>query len=433
MFEFVESASIWLPGVGVMSALILCSAFFSSSETAFFFLSRERIRRFSAGNSRQRLIAALMENPDRLLTGVLFWNLLINLTYFAVGLVVIGRLTDRGYPGVAAAAGLLNLVGMIVFGEVIPKSVAVAWGSRVAELAAWSVALSLTLLDPLIPVLGRSARILRRTFWPHVKRETQLKPQDLEQALDTSAAHGRDMLQIEQHALHNVLDLNELRAEEIMRPRSHCVTVPVNGQLNSTPFPTVRNLDYLLVTDPAEREVCGAISLDHLYRAGQATFGELAEPVVYVPWCATLAHVLTQLESRFRAVAVVVHEHGEMVGVVTYEDLIAIIVSETPSRTRRMLRREPLIEIDSNRYHAEGIVTLRYLGRRLRVTLSRHDETLYTLAGLFQDRLKRIPRAGDQVDWHGWVLTVIEATDRGLVRALAEPLRFTDTSEEPAP
>ena len=79
-----ETLSIWIPWAAVMLLLILGSAVFSSSETAFFFLNRDQIAQYAAGTSRQRLIAGLMQNPDRLLTGILFWNLLINLAYFAV-------------------------------------------------------------------------------------------------------------------------------------------------------------------------------------------------------------------------------------------------------------------------------------------------------------------------------------------------------------
>ncbi len=421
MSHLFESASIWLPWAGGMSVLILFSAFFSSSETAFFFLSRDQISRFSTGSGRQRIVAALMSNPDRLLTGVLFWNLLINLSYFAVGIALVGRLTHAGYPKIAAAAGLLNLLTMLVFGEVIPKSLAVVRGQKLAQVSAWPLAAVLLVLDPLIPLLSHLARILRRTFWPHVKQESQLNPADLERALDTSAALGRDMLQAEQHVLHNLLDLNELQAEEVMRPRRHCLTVPPEGRLCSTHLPNIRNVDYLLVQNRDSHQIHGVLPLDHLHTVTDQTFEELAEPVVFVPWCASLAQVLTQLEGRYRAVAVVVHEHGEMVGILPYEDLIAGVLSESPSRTKRILRREPLIEIDTNRFHAEGLLTLRYLARRLRVTLTDHDETLYTLAGLFQDRLQRIPERGDGVQWHGWILTAIDVTDRGLVRVLAEP------------
>ena len=432
MSHFIESVWIWLPCLGAMGILILCSAFFSCSETALFFLSRDQISRFSAGSSHQRIVAGLMNNPDRLLTGVLFWNLVVNLGYFAVSIALVGRLTQAGYPRIAAASGLLNLLGMIVFGEVIPKSLAVVRGPVLAQVTAWPLATALLILDPLIPLLGRTARILRRTFWPHVKREAQMNPADLERALDTSAALGRDMLQEEQHVLHNLLDLNELQAEEVMRPRSHCLTVPPDGQLQSTYLPNIVNVDYLLVQKRNSHQIQGVIPLDHVHTITEQTFAELAEPVVFVPWCASLAQVLTQLEGRFRAVAVVVHEHGEMVGILPYEDLIASVLSEAPSRTKRILRREPLIEVDANHYHAEGLVTLRYLARRLRVTLTEHDASLYTLAGLFQDRLERIPVRGDRIEWHSWILTAIDVTDRGLVRVLAEPGELRVRSQETA-
>ncbi|MCH2202530.1 MAG: CNNM domain-containing protein [Fuerstiella sp.] len=430
MSHLVESFPIWLPWSGIMGLLILLSAFFSSSETACFFLSRDQIGRFSTGTNRQKILASLMGNPDRLLTGVLFWNLVINLTYFAVGIALVGRLTQAGHPTIAVAAGFLNLLGMIIFGEVLPKSVAVVHGQALAQVAAWPLATALFLLDPLIPLLNRMTRILRRTFWPHVKQEAQLNPADLEQALDTSAALGRDMLLEEQHVLHNLLDLNEMQAEEVMRPRGHCLSVPPDGRLGSTKLPNIRNVDFLLVQDSNSNEIQGVLPLDHIHTATDQTYGELAEPVVFVPWCASLAQVLTQLEGRYRGVAVVVHEHGEMVGILPYEDLIASVLSESPSRTKRILRREPLIEVDPNHYHAEGLVTLRYLARRLRVTLTTHDESLYTLAGLFQDRLERIPSRGDKLEWHGWVLTAIDVTDRGLVRVLAEPKELFGPAQE---
>ena len=81
----------------------------------------------------------------------------------------------------------------------------------------------------------------------------------------------------------------------------------------------------------------------------------------------------------------VVHEHGEMVGTVTYEDLLETVFSDSPSRTRRVLGREPLIEIGDNRFHAEGLMTLRYLYRHLRISFDAEEESLNTLAGLFHD------------------------------------------------
>jgi len=432
MSELAESVHIWLPGVLLMLALVACSAFFSASETAFFFLSREQVRRFSAGNIRERMVANLMADPDRLLTAVLFWNLLINLGYFTVGIVIINKLTAGGFGVTAVVVGVLNLVGMIVLGEVTPKSTAVVFRKQIAPLASWPLAAAVRVLDPVIPILRQIARILRRSFWPHVIHEAHLQPEDLEKAIDASAAMTSELLEIEQQVLHNILDMNEVVVEEIMRPRNLSVAVAPTETLESLSASSISHVDYLMVREEGAEIFTGAVALSRMTGRTTATIAELAEPIIYVPWCATLAYVLTELRNRYSSVAIVVHEHGEMVGTVTYEDLLGTVFSDSPSRTRRVLRREPLIEIGENRYHGEGLMTLRYLYRHLRISFDADEESLNTLAGLFQDELERMPQVGDRISWHGWRFTAIAVTPRGQLRALIEPEELTVTEQEKA-
>ena len=84
MSDFLHSTEQWLPGLVAMLALMGMSAFLSASETALFYLSHEEIRGFRVGRTRERAAAALLSDPDRVLTGILFWNLVVNLLYFAV-------------------------------------------------------------------------------------------------------------------------------------------------------------------------------------------------------------------------------------------------------------------------------------------------------------------------------------------------------------
>ncbi|MDG2129835.1 MAG: CNNM domain-containing protein [Fuerstiella sp.] len=425
MSDLADSLHIWLPGTFLMLLLMMCSAFFSASETAFFFLSREQIRRFTIGNRRQRMVAALMADPDRLLTAVLFWNLLINLAYFSVGIVVMQKLSTGGFTFVAGVLSILNLVGMIVLGEVIPKSTAVVFRQMIASAASWPLAAAVAVLDPVIPALGKTARILRRSFWPHVRHEPHLQPEDLEKAIDASATFTTDLLEIEQQVLHNILDLNELAVEEVMRPRNLSVAVEPDDTLQSLSVAAIANADYLLIKEPDSDIFTRAVALARITGRADVTFAELAEPVVYVPWCASLAYVLAELRNRYSSVAIVVHEHGEIVGTVSYEDLLETVLSAAPSRTRRVLRREPMIEIGQNRYHAEGLVTLRYLCRHLRIPFDGEDESLNTLAGLFHDELERMPEVGDRIVWEGWIFTAIEVTPRGQLRALIAAAEYS--------
>ena len=101
MIALIDTIAIWFPGALALLALICASGFFSGSETAIFYLSRAELRQFSKGKSSEQIVAALAADADRLLTAVLFWNLLINLSYFAVSGVIAKELADEGQPAAA--------------------------------------------------------------------------------------------------------------------------------------------------------------------------------------------------------------------------------------------------------------------------------------------------------------------------------------------
>jgi len=397
-----------LPWLLAMAVLILFSALFSGSEAALFSLDHRSRRSLPRAGIGGRIAAGLLENPERLLSAILFWNLLINLAYFTVGVVVMQKLNARDYATVAAVIGLLNLLGMIVLGEVLPKSTAVVFKQKISVVASWPLAAAVAVLDPIIPFLGRLARLLRRSLWPHVQPEPPLQAEDLERAIDASVATTTELLEIEQQVLHNILDLNEVNVEEVMRPRNLVTLVDPTDTLETATIVNLRNTDYLLIRNDGEDICRQAVALSRITGETSRTFGDLAEPVIYVPWCASLAYVLSEMRNQYRSVAVVVHEHGEMVGVVSYEDLLETTFSDSPSRTRRVLGREPVIEIDSNRFHAEGLVTLRYLYRHLRIPYDADEDNQTTLAGLFHDSLERLPQVGDRITEEGWNFTAIE-------------------------
>ncbi|MEE9602610.1 MAG: CNNM domain-containing protein, partial [Thermoguttaceae bacterium] len=107
-----------------MGVLILCSAFFSSSEAAFFYLSRAQRRLLASGNRASRIAAGLLADPERLLTVVLFWNLVTNLTYFTITSITGIQLEESGHTTAAGLFTAGSLVVMIVLSEMLPKSLA---------------------------------------------------------------------------------------------------------------------------------------------------------------------------------------------------------------------------------------------------------------------------------------------------------------------
>lgn len=415
MPSYFQTAEFLLP-VSAMLALVLASGFFSSSETALFYLSHDEIRAFRVGNTGERVAANLLLNPDRLLTGVLFWNLVANMTYFAISVVVTAHITRDVGRAAAGCFAVGGLVGIILFGEVIPKNLAVVMRRRLASLVSLPLAASIRVLDPLTPFLARVTRLTRRTFWPEIEPEAVLAAEDLERAVEASK-HTIDIVRHERQILHNILDLSEITVEEAMRPRGTytAVTSPVcrddlrDGGIDN---------DYVMICGERREEIQSAIPVstfsilphDHLERT--------AEEVVHVPWCATLATTLQLLRDKYCSVAAVVDEYGTTIGIATYEDIMDTVLMAQPSRTRRVLQREPVLEISPGCYQVEGLTTLRYLGKRLGLDFQQAVDGQTTVAGILHDQLEHIPTVGDEGSWEGYRIEVTEEFDRGRVRVL---------------
>jgi Mg2+/Co2+ transporter CorB len=410
---FMGSQAHWMIA---MCALVLASAFFSSSETALFYLSHDELRGFRVGRARERIVAQLLAEPDRLLTAVLFWNLIINLTYFALSIIVAHQLADSGHRAEAGVFGFVSLFGIILLGEVLPKSFAVVFRRAWAKTVSWPLAASVRVLDPILPKLGQLTRVARRTFWPHIRQEPYLNADDLERAVEASKLSA-DVVRQERLLLHNILDLSEITVEEVMRPRGTFFSA--RSPLSLTAFHgEVPPGDYVAVHGDDPDEIQGAVPLASFSHVAEHNLDEAAEAVPYVPWCANLAYTLQLLREKFAGMGAVVNEYGETIGIVLAEDILDTVLLAQPSRARRLLDREPVLEVSPGKYHVEGITTLRYLCKRLGMDYDSDEEDFVTVVGMMHEELEHLPAVGDACFWRGYQVKVIEVIARARVRVM---------------
>lgn len=410
MSEFLDSAAIWLPGVISMAVLSIVSGFFSGSETALFYLSRDDLRRMQTGRVGERLAASLMRNPDRLLTAVLFWNLVVNLSFFAVSLVTAKRLMDAGQPAAAGLLSFLSLAAIILLGEVAPKSLAVVFRRQVAVLAGLPLSLALRTVDPILPILGATTLGLRRMFWPGLRLEPYLDVDDIERAVETTQL-GVELVQLEQQILGRILDMSGMTAEELMRPRGTCHVLQPPVHLDQI---RTRGTvpEYILIAGEDGDTITKALALYDLNVLPERHLESISEDVAYVPWCATVAETLARLRNRLLSVAAVVNEYGETIGIVTEDDILDTLLNPQSSRGKRLLEREPVVHRGDG-WIADGLTTLRYLASRLGFDYEPGEDGLLTVVGLMHDELERFPEVGDECLWEGFRLTVIKAGGPG--------------------
>lgn len=388
-----------------MLLLAACSAFFSCSEAALFSLQADDRRALRRGTTAGQAAMRLLAIPDRLLTAILFWNLLVNIVYFAIASVISIQLQRQERAAEAGAVAFVALLALIILSEMLPKTVGVLMPRVFAQMVSLPLTVAVRVFDPITPLFSTISRAVRRVFLPTFEAEPYLSLRDLEQAITVSTA-DEELAALERLALQNIVLLADQRADELMRPRRQYQTFspPVNLEdLGGRPTRS----GYVLVTEEDSEEISAAISLHSLPTVPRHHLERFAIPVIYVPWCATAASVFDELQTQQQEVAAIVNEMGETIGIVTLEDLLQNVFTDQGSRSARLLETSPIEPIGENLWQVTGMATLRRLSREFDIVLPPTRSS--TVAGVVQEVLQRLPDVGDEVEWACFSLRVVEA------------------------
>lgn len=394
-----------------MAVLICGSAFFSASEAALFYLRAPVVRSMRKGTRSERNAATLLADPDRLLSAVLLWNLVINMLYFALASRIslfLESETEWGTTG-AVFFGSAALLSIIFLSEMLPKSVAVLSARPFAGFVALPLAIAIRLVDPFMPLLRTANELSRRVLWPRFQPEPHLAPDDLERAIELSTDDAELIVQ-EKAALNNIVLLSQIKVDEWMRPRNQFTTYypPITrNDLGGQVPPS----GYVLIGNPESREITAAIHLENVAVLPETSLETLAKEVAYVPWCSSMADVLQRMRAGRYEVAAVVNEFGDTIGVVTHEDILDTVFQYQPSRSKILMDHNPIHNLGDGRWLVAGVTGLRRLSRFLNRELPSSKNN--TVAGVVQEQLGRIVQVGDVCQWGPFRLLVLEVPYRG--------------------
>ena len=385
-----------LPWLVAMVLLIGCSGFFSASEAALFYLRRADRRVLANGSAAQRAAERLLKDPERLLSAILFWNLVSNITYFAI-LSIVGIRLEK-HPAVGPTGGAMfataAILAIIFFSEMVPKSVAVLSARWLAGIIGIPLATFVRMVDPIMPWLRAISDLSRRLFWPGLVPEKYLELSDLERAIEVS--HDSDLVEQERTVLRNIVALSDIRVEEWMRPRPQLTTFqsPISTHdLNGEVPPD----GYVLIAKGNDDDIVSSVHLPSLTDFDPNHLEHQATEVIFVPWCSSVSDAFQEILHRDCDVAVVVNELGETIGALTREDILDAVLTKRPERGVRLLNRATLRQVRAGVWEVDGVTNLRRLAREFAAELpaSRH----VTVSGVLQETLERLPETGDECEW----------------------------------
>lgn len=402
-----ETIALTLAGILL---LLLLSAFFSGSETALTAASRPLMHQLEQnGDRRATLVNRLHARTDRLLSTILLGNNLVNILSSALATSVL--ITLFGEAGVVyATLGMTFLV--VMFGEVLPKTLAFRRANQVSLLVAPTITGLITIFSPVTRALDLLVRpIVRGVIGRGEAPSLGPSSEELRGAIELHAEEG-GVVRDERAMLHSILDLNEVTLEEVMTHRRNVAMIDADeepativAQVLASPYTRLP----LWRGEPDD--VVGVIHAKALFRAVQARGGSLdgldiialsAKPW-FVPDSRTLMDQLQAFRRRREHFAMVVDEYGSLMGIVTLEDILEEIVGEITDE--HDVAVPGVIRQPDGSFVVQGSVTIRDLNRELGWRLP--DEEAVTIAGLVLYEAKRIPDVGQAFLFHGFRFEIL--------------------------
>ena len=415
---------LWVVVVIIISLVL--SAFFAAGETSLTATSRARMTALERqGNSAARLINRLLASRERLIGAMLIGNNIVNIGASALTTTIFVALF--GDAGVLYATATMSVL-VVVFAEVLPKTIAVAKPDRTALLLARPVAIMVALLGPILSAIEAFIRGLLRLFGVRIEENQPIlsATEELRGAVDLLEEEGA-VVKDEADMFGGLLDLSELEVSDVMvhRTNMHSVNVGLAAPeilqevlaSNNTRLPIWRDSPENIIGILHAKDVLRALAAAH----GDPTkldFTKIATEPWFVPDTTSLADQLKAFRARKAHVALVVDEYGEVMGLVTLEDILEEIVGDISDEHDVQLhgvRPQP-----NGAIIVEGSVPVRDVNRAMDWRLPDEDAT--TVAGLVIHEAQTIPDPGQAFTFHGYRFEVMRKHRNRITQLRVTPL-----------
>jgi Mg2+/Co2+ transporter CorB len=419
------SINLWAAAAIVVFCLAL-SSFFSAGETAFTAASRARMLALeNGGDARARIVNRLLAMRERFIGAMLIGNNIVNIgvSSFTTSVLV----AVFGSEGVIYATVFMSIL-VIIFAEVLPKTIAITNPDKVSLLFARPVSFIVALFGPLTLAIEKLVRVMLRPFGINIDRDQAIlsATEEIRGQVDLLHKEGA-VARSERDMLGGLLDLRDLTVADVMVHRTKMRTI--NADLSSEEIVReVLSSPYtrLPLWRDTQENIIGVLHAKDLLRALDAVGGDanklrieaIALETWFVPDTTSLRDQLKAFLSKKTHFALVVDEYGEVQGLVTLEDILEEIVGDIKDEHDVMIQGvRPQADGSVN---VDGSVPVRDLNRAMDWDLP--DDEATTIAGLVIHEARAIPDAGQAFTFHGFRFQVLRKSRNRITALKVTPL-----------
>lgn len=409
--------------------LLVVSAFFSISETSMMALNRYRLRHLTQQGVRSaRLASELLKQLDRFLGVVLLGNNVVN----AAAALLVGEIARRYLGGseyaLVIATGA-SAFAILVFSEITPKVIGASYPERIALPASYVLMPLLKITRPVVWFVNIFVQGLLQLMQLRATADGEEHKLSVEE-LRTLVLETGYIPQKHKSILVNLFDLEAITVDDVMVPRNHIEAVDIEAPVEELlqQISTAYHRRLLVYQDQLDN-VLGTLrvrSVLNLARQGEVTGERLREILrepYFVPSGTPLFSQLQNFQEHQDRVSLVVDEYGELMGLVTLEDILEEIIGEFT--THSPLRARGFHRQDDGTYLVEGSAMLRELNRKLGYDFPLEGPK--TLNGLIVEHLQDIPEPNTSVKIAGYPIEIVHTQDR-----VVKAVRLRPPVETPA-
>lgn len=433
--------AFWLTALAILGLLCL-SAFFSGSETALTAASRGKLKsQADRGSSGAKSALHVTEDSERMIGALLLGNNIVNILAASLATALLTRMF--GDSGVALATGVMTGL-VLVFGEVLPKTLSITFPEAVALRVAPVVRVLIIVFSPIVGAVRALVRGILRLFG--VRADPEGKILALREEIMGAIALGHSEGAVEKEdrdRLLGALDLSHRTVDEIMRHRRQIEMIDAD----QTPDEIIAQVlasphSRLPIYRDGEDNILGVIhakdllrEVDRLRRSNMTADGksgdiaatiEQLDPVkvamkpYFIPDTTSLDEQMREFLKRNTHFALVVDEYGSLQGLITLEDILEEIVGEINDEFDTIVRSSALKQTETGDFIVDGAMTIRDLNRAMDWHLP--DEEANTVAGLVIHEAQSIPTEGQAFSFHGFRFQVAQRRENRITKLLMRPL-----------
>ncbi len=382
--------------------LLICSAYFSASETAMMSLNRYRLRHLAKHLHKGAIRAStLLKHPDQLIGVILIGNNFFNILASSLATIIALRLW--GEAGILIATAVLT-AAILIFSEVTPKTIAALYPEKIAFPSTLLLVWLLKVLRPVVWFVGAVSNLLVRLLRLNKTADDNhhLSADELRTVVDES---GRSLSRQRHSMLLNVLDLEKVTVNDIMVPRNEVAGIDLEDDMDSI-MQLIMNSQHMQL--PVFKKdlnnvigilhMRGAARLIRMPEVNKAELLQLTNEAYFIPKSTPLPTQLINFQKNKQRIAIVVDEYGEVKGIVTLEDILEEIVGNfTTNLSEETADIHPQ---EDGSFLIDGATHIREINRALNWDLPTDGPK--TLNGLLTEMLESIPEphVGIRLPWH---------------------------------